>query len=217
MIDILGKKRTTIMIVLATLNAVIGYGWYVEMRQGITDLERNYKSVNAEITNKRKSLYKLEDEWANINSQIDRFKNVESSGLLDEPDLSLSSEILNEHVNDSGILSAKVNYSNAVVVPSEKARRIGYVILNKPIEVNIENAFEDADVYNLVHKVQEQFPGSVSFKSLLIKNKGDLTVAKLQNISRGNPEGLISASYVFDWHSLIKKDKLSEEWLGNQK
>lgn len=216
MIDILGKKRVFVLTILACANAAIGYGWYEGVRSAIEELEVKERRIKTTISQRKGDLQRMQDEWVNINHQIDKFKDVEKAGFLDEPNLAISSEIIDAHVTASGILSATVDYGAAKRITSRKADEIGYVVLSKPISVRIDEAFDDNDVFNLIYRVQERFPGRISFTNLNLQRGKEFSVATLQEISSGKAVGLIDGEYTFEWRTMVKKDRVSEEWLKEQ-
>ena len=216
MIDILGKKRLITLGILIVANAVVGYGWYEGVRSAITDLEKKESGLQRTISQRRADLLRMQDEWSNITNQIAKFRDVEDSGLLDEPNLAVSSEIIDGHVTDAGILSATVDYGQASKVQSRQADQIGYVVLSKPITVRIDDAFDDNDVFDFVNRVQERFPGRINFSKLHIQRGQDFSVGTLQEITNGKPVGLIKGEYSFEWKSMVDKERVSEEWLKEQ-
>lgn len=214
MIDILGKKRVLTLLILGAINAGIGYSWYMGVVPGIQKLEIKRDATKSSTAARQADLWQLQDEWQNISTQLEKYKAVQDSGFFDAPYLALGRDTLNKYVNSTGNISATFQFKSEVkAINSRKATEIDYVVISKPVSLAV-TGFDDNDVYNLVHKIQQRFPGRVAFTGLTLERTKDISVPVLQQIGSGTVVQLVKAKYDFEWQSMVKKSTLDQDQLA---
>ena len=165
MLQILGRNRIIVLVVLALLNAGAGYGLY-QYLMPMTDQENLVlSSARATLETKRAEIKKLKEEFVLLQVQLTDYKDLEAQGFFNDQGRVAAQENFEKLRSLSGILNANYKINAGQLIEDPRASEAGYVILSSPIEVEL-SSLDDLDVYSFMKLIQERFSGKVDIKKM---------------------------------------------------
>lgn len=200
---ILGPRQILTILVLVALNAVVGlltYGYLVPSK---TETEAVVAQTQSETEARRSEVLKLQNEFAQLEKDVTRYKELEARGFFSDQNRVLAKDMMDRMQQMSGLLKAKYIISSGEVVGDPAIAESGYSIINSPIDVEIE-ALDDMDVYSFLALLKKSFPGSVTVTDIEVSREVDLTQPLLRQIGSGVPFALVKSKVKFNWRTITQ-------------
>lgn len=210
MLQILGRNRIALLVVLVFFNTAMGLGLYHLLIPEKTKAEGLLSTARGQLEARRMEIQRLKEEYALLQSQIRYFKELEARGFFNDQNRVAARESFEKLREISGVLKAKYNIRAGELFEDERANEAGYVILQSPIEVELDST-DDVDVYSFIKLIQEYFPGKVDIASMTIEKAEDVSSELLGKMSSGEPIAVVKSKINFQWRTMAaKKDVMPE-------
>jgi hypothetical protein len=205
LLQILGRNRIIVLVVLVLLNAGAGYALYEFLMPKRAQADQALSQARGQLETKRAEIQKLKEEYVLLQSQLRSFKELEAKGFFSDQSRVAAQESFEKMRTVSGVVRAKYNISAGELVDDMRATDAGYVILRSPIEVELDS-LDDVDVYSFLKLIQERFPGKVDIVKMEISKLKDITPEMLRSIGSGNPETLVGSKISFVWRTMAPRN-----------
>jgi hypothetical protein len=207
MIEILGVKRLIGIVVLLTVNILIGSSLLFYFMPQNKDLEKDFRRVGGIINAKRNDVMKIQDEFDRIQDQKLLFEDLKKMGFFDDQDRFQTQRRIEAIQQMTEVLNVTYEVREAKIEENEHAKKANHVVLNTPIKINIE-ALDDKDFYAFLYWVDHAFSGQTSITKIRLQRVNDINDSTLRSIGTGNPITLIRGTFEFDWRTMISSDEL---------
>ena len=214
MLQILGRSRIIVLIVLVLLNAVAGYCLYEYLIPARADAETELNKADSKLETKRGEIQRLKEEYALLQKNLTLFKELEGKGFFNDQGRVAAKETFEKLRTISGVLKAKYDISEGSLIEDVRASDAGYVILQSPVSVELDS-LDDVDVYSFLKLIQERFPGKVDIVKMDIGKKENVTPLLLRAIGTGQPTTMVSSKIDFIWRTMASRDGLLKNTTGS--
>lgn len=210
--EILGLNRILLIVVLIGLvGATWAYATYVIVPEREA-AERNYNGLKSQVTARIEEIRKLKEEYAILQNQLRNYKIIEARGFFNDQNRVDAQKKFDELQELSGLLKAGYTISPGNMIENPEAAMANYVLLESPIQVNME-ALDDVDVYNFIKLVVERYPGAIDLTSLKLDRDEEVSATVLRQIGAGKPNKMITAQINFRWRTMASRTLVDQEQL----
>lgn len=206
MIQLIGIKRLTVILVLVALSGLLGAASYLYMIPQNAKLEQELRSIVADASFKRSEADRFRQEMTEIQDEKNTFQSLETLGFLGEQSRLDARKRIEAIQGYSRVLTARYNIEPGVSENVETAAEADRVILKSPITIEVD-ALDDADVYNFLHMLENSFIGYTAVKSFELERVLDLNEVTLRQIGSGMPAVLVKAKIELDWKTLMSREE----------
>lgn len=206
MIKVLGIKRVLTLMVLLSLNIVLGLVLYMVVIPGQAQTENELRSVRSAVESRRGEVKRLQTEYQEIQEQKTLFGELEQSGFFGLQDRVQGRKMIEAIQSASHVLSAKYSINAVEVKENPMAALSDHVLLQSPVSVKID-ALDDIDIYSFVYWVENAFPGNSLITSITLERKIDIDENVLKQIGNGLPATLMTADIGFSWNTFVPRSQ----------
>lgn len=210
MISVIGTKRLVILFALLLINAALGAAIYMYFMPEQQKTEKRLRVKRGQLSNVQYDLERMRIEFEQLDKQQGEFDQLKEKGFFSNQVRSTAKDLFSQIQDQSKVISAKVNVKSGVIEENKEAQKAKHMVLKSLINVELK-AFDDADVYQYLSLVLQEFPGHISVDNVVVKRVKDISAPILRAIKSGaNPE-LINASLSLSWRTLIPEDQVISE------
>lgn len=207
MINVIGTKRSLILISLALLNAAVGgLGYYYIMPEEENSTKR-LRTIRGEVSTVRADLEKIRIEFEQLGVQQSDFNTLKEQGFFKPQNRNEARALFQVIQAESGVISAVVSIKPGTIEENEEAQKAKHKILSSRIEIDIK-AFDDTNVYKYILLAQKNFLGDLSVDSVDIQRTGEVTPEVLRAILTGSNPDMITAKVVMIWRTMIPEAQI---------
>lgn len=206
MITLIGAKRLMIIAVLFVLCGLMGAGTYLYLIPKNQALKQQLTQIRSDISFKRSEANRFREEMAEIQSEKNVFKSMQSTGFLGEQSRLEARKRIVAIQSYSRVLSARYNIQPGVVENAETAVNADRVILKTQLSFDVD-AMDDADIFNFIYLMENAFMGHISVTSFELDRVLDVNEVTLRQIGSGTPMILVKAKILFDWKTLMSREQ----------
>jgi hypothetical protein len=213
MIDLLGKKMVTLILVCLFIAGGAGTIVYYYMLPQQEKLDRESKSLKSQIDGKRAEITRIRFEFDKIQTQITQFKVLEAKGFFNAQDRITARDatvalMRNAKLMDEG---TQVSFDPARLVENEHATKAGYKLLSGPVKVQF-SALNDTNVFAFMVLLDRAFPGYMQMKSLQISRTANKDFnATVDSLRQGNASAMVNGTAEFVWWSMPSEAQLKAD------
>lgn len=208
MLQILGRNRVILLVVLAFFNAAMAFGLYQLLAPERIKSEGALSSARSQLEERRSEIQRLKEEYALLQSQIRHFKELESRGFFNDQNRVSARESFEKLRELSGVLKAKYNIKAGELTEDPRADDAGYVILESPISVELDST-DDVDVFSFLKLIQDYFPGKVDIVEMQIQRAENVNSDLLEKMSDGDPVPVVKSRLDFQWRTMASRKALA--------
>lgn len=208
MLQVLGRNRVALLVVLVFFNAAMAFGLYQWLTPERVKSQGLLTSARSQLEERRAEIQRLKEEYALLQSQIRYFKELEARGFFNDQNRVAARESFEKLREISGVLKAKYNIKAGQLIEDTRADEAGYVILQSPINVELDST-DDVDVYSFLKLIQEYFPGKVDVASMEIVRSETVTSELLNKMSEGEPSPVVKSKIDFEWKTMASRKDLA--------
>lgn len=207
MIQVIGVKRLTILLILICVNTALAVGLYLYVMPEKQTSERRLRSLRTQVNVVQSDIDRMHIEFEQLDQQQDRFNALKEKGLFSSQDRGKAKVFLRNIQDQSKVISAVVSVKPGIVQDDGEARKANHKILMSPVEIKIES-FDDASVYRYVELAKKAFPGHLSLEGIEIERVRDVSSPVLRAIASGTNPVLIRANILMSWRTIIPESQV---------
>lgn len=200
--QILGVKRIVILLVLASINGLLGAGTYLYFMPHNDELNGQLRTLTSQVAAKHADTAKLQGEYRVIQDQKVFFESLNAAGFFSNQNRAVARQRIGDIQKFTNVLSAKYDITAATVEKNPLAADSGDVVINSPVDIKVD-ALDDVDFYNFIYWVENAFPGIVSVKSMKVSRVADINETVLRAIGSGVAVTLINGEVSFEWRTMV--------------
>ncbi len=202
MIQVIGIKRITILLILFSFNAFLAASIYLYAIPEGASLDRKLRTLKSQVRSVGFDIERMQADFEQLDQQRDSFDELKANGFFTTQVRSDAKKLFSVIQDESGVIAALVSVKSGTIVDSKEARKANHKILRSPISVELK-AIDDAAIYRYIDIAKAKVPGHLSLENITITRTRDVNSATMRAISAGaNPE-LVKAIIKFSWRTLI--------------
>lgn len=203
MMSILGRRRITILAVLAGICFVLGGFYLTILFPQVSASDRTLRGLRGDVSGMEETVRSLRASYQEFQINKPDYERIVQVGFFNPQDRMLIRERFQTMKKDAGILNAKYEIDPAEIVPSPLVEDAGHRLLRSKMEINIES-IDDLRVYAFLYALGNEFPGRVSFTDInLIRTDKGLSDDIIAQMATNTPPALVNATVKAEWYSLV--------------
>lgn len=206
MIGIIGLKRILAALILVGFNAVLGASSYLYLAPEITKVERELRTVRAQVADKQGQTEMIRSERGQIQERKAQFEDLKAAGFFNDQNRVDAQKRIQEIQKFTKVLAAEYTVNPAEIEKNDFVSETGHVLIDSLINMNVD-ALDDLDLYALVYWMENAFPGHVSVRSVEIKRNFDVNDTILREIGTGAQPAVMKGVLQFDWRSMLPEEQ----------
>jgi hypothetical protein len=206
MIQIIGTRRLIILASLVAFNVVMYGAHYALLAPQSETLENETKKIKSTIGTKRTEIFRMQDEFVEIQKQKVDFENLKDSGFMGHQDRLMLRDRMDAVQTYARIISSDYRVAPVQYIQNESTTQADQLYLATEISANIR-AIEDGDIYKYIYGLENGFPGVVVVKDLSMSRSGAVNDVTLRQLGTGSPVALSQANLTFTWYTMMPKNE----------
>ena len=191
--------KTSIICVVVVIITVAIYIFVSGIR---TEKDEELMQVSSQVSANNSQFMVINNRVNSINEAFKFYLDFKKDGSAEESSFRRehASKILSKIGNDQGMGKILLAMDQFREVGGEFKKQIMSLYVS---QVNLQiSAYTDVAVYNLIKKIEDNFPGKVSIKKFEIKRNEAISDDYLIKLSEGNAAPIVSANLTFDWGAI---------------
>lgn len=209
MIRVLGAKRLFILLVLLGLTAGFAGVLYLHLTPEKIKKERELRGVRGKISGIQADIDRLQVEFEQLEDQQVEFEALKAKGFFSNQNRREAEKVLEKIQQEAKVISAVASIQPGEFVEDAEAAKANHKILSSKISVRLE-ALDDVDIYRYLYLVQSAFPGHITFETIDMARKSDVTEVILRAIASGANPPLVQADVEMTWRTMIPAENGSD-------
>lgn len=208
MIDLVGKRRVTVILALIVINGLAAGLLHFIMQPSNLKLQQELNDLRSKVAAMRTETEQFRTQYEQIKKQEALFKNLKAVGYLGEQDRAKIRAWIGPMQQYARLLpETTFNAEPAKIEPIKDSRLddSNQVVLVTPVRIEIA-AMDDLNFYEFMNLLDRALPGHVSITSVNIDTPQDLNEAVLRQIGSGKPATLIKGSVEFMWRNMVPRE-----------
>ncbi len=209
MLSDLGTKRILILFLLIVFNGLLAAYLYGYLTPGLSQGNKILKSVKQETSEKREDLAEIRVQFDVLDKQSKNFDNIKKAGFFQKQNRRRAEVLLEKIQKITNIINARASISPGVFVEDDNAGRSGRILLESPIELDLE-ALSDVDIFKYIYLIENHFPGHLTIEEITINREKNVDGPVLRSIANGDNPIIVTANIRIIWRTMIKKGSEEE-------
>jgi hypothetical protein len=207
MINVIGKRRLTILLGLVGFNVLLAAAVYFLLLPANEKMTADLKATNAKITKSKNNIDDMRNQFQIIQQQKEQFAKLQTTDFFTTQDRLQARERFTAIQRYSKVVQASYDMKAATTERTPDLTNAGQLMLTTPVEVSVD-ALDDMDFYNFVFLVKNAFPGYVGITSIELKRDRELDEVSLRQIGSGIPTVLIKGKIGFTWKTIVPEKQM---------
>lgn len=208
MMEILGRRRITIMLSLFGVCFFLGAFYLALLLPQVSASDRTLRSIRGDVSGTEDLTRELKAAFEQFQVNKPDYDRIEQIGFFNPQDRLIIRDKFQQMKRQSGVLNAKYEFSPAEIEPNPEIQDAGYRVLKSEILITID-ALDDMSVYAFLYALTNEFPGRVSIADLnIIREDSGLNAGIYQQIRSGKMPLLIIATVRAEWRSLVSAEEI---------
>lgn len=208
MIDILGLKRIIVLTILLVLNGVFGGAAFGLISPQMLKLDREIKTAKSKLSEVRNDLQSIQVEFNQLEDQQKEFSSLKDKRFFLQKERGKANELFLAIQEKAGV-EAQVNVDKPIVLENKNAEKADYILIKNDVTVNA-TALSDVDIFRYIWEMENNIPGYLKVKSMILERSIDITRPVLQAISTGKRPEIINAVITAEWIFMVPKEEAPE-------
>jgi hypothetical protein len=207
MIDVIGTKRLSIILLLVALNVLMAVAGYLYLIPQEEDSVKRLRAVKSEVSAIQSNISTIQREFEELGVQQADFEKLKQTGFFNAQTRNEAKILFQTVQDESGVISALVTIKPGAVEENLEAQKAKHKILSSAIEVDIQ-AMDDTSIYKYISLIQQNFIGNLSIDVLEIRRMEEVTPLVLSEIAEGRDKAMVTAKLVFNWRTMIPETQV---------
>lgn len=203
MINVLGRRRLTILGALTGVCVLLGAFYLAVLFPQVSASDRMLRSMRGDVSGMEENARAARAAYQEFQINKADYDRIVQVGFFNPQDRLLIRERFQSMKKDAGVINARYTMDPAEIVPSPLVEDAGYRLLRSRMEVTIESA-DDLGIYAFLYALGNEFPGRVSLTDVvLIRTDKGMNDALYAQLATNNPPALVNATVKAEWYSLV--------------